>query len=379
MLSEIFKEQIFHIGISTIFAAIPIGIWLYIVLNKNEKSKKTVALVFILGCLTAPILLGIQYFWEAVPSFNLAALIENTIKTQSTMYIATFMLFGAMEEIIKHYVVNTVDRKTLLISTIGDSIKYSLAAALGFSFIENIYYLYEFWPRISVGQLAGMYIFRSIFTTCAHLLFSGIFGYYYGVGKFSIDISKQEGFTGQTSKIAQIIKKIFRIPLSHAYHQHMVVKGLVIAIAMHTFYNYLLQINLVVPIVIFVILGYFYLRYLLNRKAGHLVLATDISTKEKSTLAPKDDTVVMELMGMWFKDKRYADVIHVCERILERDPDNNIIKLFKAKAKDKISDKNVYKKIINALIKTKDDISKKDRNIITKHLEKKDEHEKKAE
>ncbi len=366
------SNPIFLLGISTFFAAIPVAIWLYILFSGKVQSKKILAIVFLLGCFTAPALLGLQYVWDIFPRFNLATFIEDNIQTQAKMYIAMFVLFGALEEIIKHYVITIVDKKTVLIKTIGDAIRYSLAAALGFSFTENIYYLYEFWPSISVGQLTTMYIFRSIFTACAHMIFSGIFGYYYGIGKFSIEIVKQNKLVGKVSMLSKALAKFFKITLSHAHQQHMVVKGLFIAIVLHAIYNYLLQYNIIIPVVVFVILGYVYLRYLLSRKAGHLVLITDVSEKSKSSIAKKDEDVVVELLGMWFKDGRYVDVMHICERLLERDPDNNVVKLFKAKAMDKMDDKDTYKAVLGTVLKSKDDLSVNDKDKIAKYTAEKE-------
>lgn len=283
-----------------------------------------------------------------------------------------FVLFGAMEEIIKMYAVYFVDKKTLLIRTIGDAIRYSLAAALGFSFAENVYYLYQFWPQISLGELTGMYLFRSIFTACAHMIFSGIFGYYYGIGKFSIDITTQQKLAGESYKATNIISKIFKISLSHAYQQEMVIKGLFIAIIIHAFYNFLLQFNIVFPIIILVAIGYMYLQYLLSRKAGHLILTTDISSKRKSSIGKKDEDVVIELMGLWFKEKKYVDVLHICERLLERDPDNNVVKLFKAQALDRMNEKDTYKKILETVIKSKESLSEDEKGVISRYTEQKE-------
>jgi len=366
------NTNIYLLGLSALFAAIPAIVWFFVLFNKEEGSKKTVLLIFFLGCLTPPILLLIQEAWQAFPKFNLAAFIENTVHEQNYQYILIFVLFGAMEEIIKLYVIAAVDKHTLLIRKIGDAIRYSLAAALGFSFAENIYYLYQFWGSIGIGELTGMYIFRSIFTTCAHMIFSGIFGYYYGIGKFSIDITEQAKWKGEIDLGTKLIAKTFNLPISHAFKQKMVIKGLLIAVTIHAIYNFLLQFNYVPPIIIFVILGYVYLQYLLSRKAGHLILTTDISNKTRSTIAKKDEEVVIELLGMWFNEKRYVDVIHICERLLERDPDNNVIKLFKAQADDKIEDGNVYKKILNAIFKSSEDLGINDKNLIEKYVSKKD-------
>ncbi len=373
------NSNILLLIISTISAAIPIAVWLYIFLKKPKTeckeeiktSKIIVTLVFILGCLTAPALLGIQYVWEIIPEFDLASLIEKQFHTQSTRFILLFILFGGMEEIIKLYVVRYVDEKTILINKINDAIRYSIAAALGFSFIENIYYLYQFWPSISTGELVGMYAFRSLFTTGAHMIFSGIFGYYYGIGKFSIIINKQKKITKENNKTAKFIAKIFRLPLSEGYRQKFIIKGLFLAIGLHAVFNYLLQFNYLWPVILFVIGGYFYLQYLLKRKAGYLMLTIDPTTQKTSNLNKKDEDVIIELLGMWFKEKKYVDVIHICERLLERDPDNNIVKMFKAKAIDKLDDKNVYKKILSTVIKDTKELTEKDQNLITKYIKEK--------
>ena len=288
------------------------------------------------------------------------------------MWIAMFVLFAAMEEIIKMYVVVQVDKKTTLINTINDSLKFSMASALGFSFIENVYYLYSFWPSISTGQLVGMYIFRSIFTTCAHLIFSGIFGYYYGVSKFAIDISKQKKIVEQHNIFTRAISFIFDIPKNQAFQQKLLAIGLFTAIFVHAVYNYLLQYNIVLPALGFVIFGFLYILFLLQRKAGHMIFNNDISERSKLKMPQRDKEVVIELLGMWFKEQRYTDVIHICERLLERDPDNNVIRLFKAKAMDQMQDGNVYKKIISTVLKDKKELNQKDKSVISRYVEEKD-------
>ncbi|MBI4975565.1 PrsW family intramembrane metalloprotease [Candidatus Peregrinibacteria bacterium] len=264
---EFIKYQLPKAGLYALIASPAIIVWLFLAFSKTEKSRKVLLLVFGLGCLTAPFLLYVQYLWDLFPQFNLSYFIESNITSPNKQFIAMFILFAAMEEIVKMYVIRKIDEKTLLIDTLGNAIRYSTASALGFSFVENVYYLYQFGPTASTGDLITMYFFRSIFTTCAHMIFSGIFGYHYGIGKFSIDITKQQTISGERSKISGIIGKIFNLPTSQAYQQKMILKGLFLAVSIHATYNYLLQFNLIIPVVIFVILGYLYLRYLLSRKA----------------------------------------------------------------------------------------------------------------
>ncbi len=370
------NNPIVLLTLATLFSAVPIVIWLAVFFSKKEKSKKTIALVFLLGCLTAPALLGIQYLWDVFPQFNLEALITNEVHSTNAMFILTFVLFGAMEELIKMYVIKTVDQKTMLINRVNDAVKYSLVSALGFSFVENAFYLSQFWSNIEIGQFAGMYIFRSIFTTCAHMIFSGIFGYYYGIGKYSIVMSNQEKLLNNVSFMTKWIAKTFSLPLSEGYRQKTVLKGLLTAVGMHATFNFLLQFNKILPVIIFVFLGYAFLKYLLSRKAGHLVLTDDVTERASSSIAKQDKEVVIELLGMWFKDKRYVDVIHICERLLERDPDNKVVKLFKAQAVDEMEESHVYKKILGNILRSQDEMSDYDKNIVSKYISEKEEFEK---
>lgn len=331
-----YDNPTFLITISSIAAAVPVGIWFYLFFSKFNRSKKTVFLVFFLGCLTAPALLGLQIFWSEFPRFNLDLFIQDNFHTQTYAFIATYMLFGAMEEIIKHYVIRAVDKRTLLIQSLSDSLRFSIASALGFAFTENIYYLYSFWPLIETRDLVGMFIFRSVFTTCAHMIFSSLFGYYYAVGKFSVAIRKQSELLGNESIFAKIIGKIFGLSKSHAFQQKQVFKGLSLAIIIHASYNYILHLNQQLPVVIFVVAGFFIIRYLIHRNTEQLVMITDITETKKSAMSQKDEEVVVELISMWFKDGRYMDVSNICERLQAKDPDNKVVALFKTKALDKL-------------------------------------------
>ena len=413
------------LGLSILIAAIPIAVWLFITLKQGPSSKKIALMVFGFGCITAPALLGLQVVWEGrtavimalipllglsififdsyikktiafillilcvvsnyiasfqwiwsikIPQFNLQSAIETNASSYITATILSLLLFVVMEENIKLYVMKVIDRKTLYISKINDAMIYAIAAALGFSFAENVYYLYSWWPSISNSELITMYIFRGIFTTAAHMTYSGIFGYYYGIGKFSMVINQQNLIEGNQDKISQYISKIFNIPPSEGFRQKTVLKGLFIAMGLHFSINFMLQaqqdygIQILLPIVILANIAMFaFLQYLMNRKAGHLILLTDPSTKKISTMGKKDEDVVIELMNMWLKDQRYVDVIHICERLLERDPDNTVVKMFKAKAMDEMDEKNIYKKILGTVVKTDEDLSTDDKSIINKY------------
>jgi len=215
-------------------------------------------------------------------------------------------------------------------------------------------------------------MFRSIFTASAHMIFSGLFGYYYAMGKFSIEITKQNKISHESSIITRIISVLFAIPESQANQQKSVLKGLILAISLHATYNYILQLGYILPVIIFVIVMAIYLWFLLKRKAGNLIINTDVSTIRKSKIAKKDEDVLIDLLSLWFQEERFVDVMHICERLLERDPDNKIVALFKARALDKLDPQNPYVNILNTLFKSEKELDNNQKNKLTNLLKEKE-------
>ena len=76
-------------------------------------------------------------------------------------------------------------------------------------------------------------------------------------------------------------------------------------------------------------------------------------------MVARDEDVVMELMGMWLKEGRLTEVIQTCDRLLQRDPDNNVIKLFRTKALDNQKIKNFYNTLKKLFSKTQSDPQQK--------------------
>jgi RsiW-degrading membrane proteinase PrsW (M82 family) len=338
--------------IAGLMAFIPALIWL-IFIFRQQKRKVLQTFLFLTGIFSVLPIFLLQYFFQHFPQFNFIATLDSQISNPHLHYLLILSWVSITEELIKQWLVRYFDKKFLIIETINDSIQFSLISALGFSFAENIFYFYQIGTELGAQSLFVAYLFRSIFTTTAHLVFSGFFGYYYGIAKFSISIIEQSNWTGKKYIFAKLIGKLLNISKIQAYREATILKGLFIAIIMHTFFNYLLQLNYILPATIFIILSYLLLRRLLKNRAGQLILVQDASQSRQSTMAQNDEQVVIELMGMWFKEKRFVDVIHICERLLKRDPDNKVVQLFKAKAIDQMDFNSPYQKILSKLFPTK--------------------------
>lgn len=356
--------------ISFVLAIVPVVIWLYILLKDKKHDKGMLLLIFSGGILAVFGVFGVQYLFELYPNIDPFLWIHENVKNPAYYFVGIFVLVGVFEEIFKQLMVRYVDSKKVLIQTVNDSIRFSLVAALGFAFAENIFYFKTVILSSPIQEVIVTFLFRSIFTAAAHMIFSGIFGMFFGIGKFSIDISRQRHWQGKIYLGPHIIGRIFKIPFAHAFKEWKILEGLFLAILMHTVFNYLLEMNHIIPVIALVVICFLYLLYLLRRKAGNLVLVTDITQKKTSKMAKRDIDIVLELLGMWFDQKKYVDVLHICERLLERDPDNNVVKLFKAKAQDKIDPENPYNKALDAVLGK--DRSQKDVNTITYYRQKKE-------
>ncbi|HLG26118.1 MAG TPA: PrsW family glutamic-type intramembrane protease, partial [Candidatus Gracilibacteria bacterium] len=313
----------------------------------RKTKRRGVQLLIFAGSIfsVVPVFL-LQYILNLFPQLNIVNFLQSQTHDQNLNVVILFVSVGIVEEIVKQALVRFVDRKYLLIQTIDDSIRYSLIAALGFACAENIFYISGIFTQFNLQQLIVAYLFRTVFTTCAHLIFSGYFGYYYGIAKFSMNIVEQSRWVGKKQILATFLSRILNMSRIQSQKELTIVKGLTIAIAMHAVFNILLQFNQIFPVAVFVAAGFLLLLRLLTQKTGKLILITDASTERVSSMPTKDEEVVIELLGMWFKGKRYVDVIHICQRLLQRDPDNKVVQLFKAQAIDKIGSSSTYGRIL---------------------------------
>lgn len=339
-------------------ALLPTFAWLYFLFADSQKRKRLIALIFIGGIATVIPLLIIQAIFLKFPDLNVIELIPEKIPSIAMAQLLIIIFLGMLEEIFKQTFLRTVDNKWLLIETVNDSIKLSMIAALGFSFAENVYpYFFTLIKYGDYQNLMSAYLVRSLFTSAMHIAVSGIFGYYYGISKFAIDFREQSKWSGEKMYLTRLITWIFNTPQSESFREQKILKGLLIAMGIHGAFNFLVQFQLVIPALLLVMGSFGYLIFLMQRKAGNLILAnTSVYENGNLALPKKDADVITELVAMWFNDKRYKDVIAICERLLKRDPDNNVIKLFKVKAADILEGNDAYHQTLTTLLDKKTNV-----------------------
>ena len=109
------------------------------------------------------------------------------------------------------------------------------------------------------------FVFRSIFSTFAHVMFSGIFGYFYGVAHFASPILQKEIREGR-HKLINLLHKIVRFRRITLFRDEKILEGFLIASFLHAFFNIFLEMGWTIIITPYLMSGFFMLNYLLRKK-----------------------------------------------------------------------------------------------------------------
>lgn len=265
----------FRIILCGLLAAIPAYIWGYIYFKKQPEDRKLTAITFAAGMLAVATILLYKYSWRFFPKINVFQYANKFSEdiigfTTFTLIpigvILTFALVGVIEEYAKHWVVVRCDRKAF--RSVDDAIEFSIIASLGFSFIENMLYFFYIWETQGMQGLVLPFIFRSLFSTFAHIMFSGIYGYFYGVAHFAAPIWQEE-IRQNRHPVIQWLHRVLHLKNETLFHEEKLMEGLLIAVGLHAVFNIFLEMNWTFLIVPFLTAGYIFLNYLFEKKEGH--------------------------------------------------------------------------------------------------------------
>jgi len=167
---------------SVFLALVPASLWFWFWYSKNPVPRNLAALTFLFGMLaTAPLIIIDKLF-------NIDHWLQGLVGNAGLFAVVIVSLYiGLTEEYAKHFVVKEVDYNRKEFNQVIDGITFSIIAALGFSFVENVRFFVagaNYYNLIS-WSFVTLFIMRSLGSTLAHCLFSGIYGYYYGKAKFA--------------------------------------------------------------------------------------------------------------------------------------------------------------------------------------------------
>lgn len=255
-----------------LLALIPAVVWGYIFYKKDPVYRPKAKLTFILGMFAVVPILLYKWSWQYLPQINV---FNYTNNFQADLFnftpylylplgtLLAFMFVGVIEEYMKHLVVRRADQG--FFRNIDDAIEFSIISALGFAFIENILYFYYIWTYQGAEILMVSFVFRAIFSTFAHILFSGIFGYYYGIAYFAEPIWSEEVRKGR-HPVYNFFHKIMHFKSDRVFAREKITEGLVLAVLLHGAFNIMLEMNLTFFMIPFLVFGYSFLDYLFKRK-----------------------------------------------------------------------------------------------------------------
>ncbi len=278
-------------------AIMPVLIWLYLLLRQRHANKWLILITFIGGILAAVLVLVYQGYWGDTINFIFFKVDPVNFKENiygiigSRPILALFLSFigvGVIEELGKFSIMRFINRR--FFKSINDVIELAIVSALGFAFLENIIYFSAHWGQLSTGNFFIFALMRVSVVTMVHMLCSGIFGYYYGMGYFSSPMLKIQKMKEKHHPILEFLQEKLHMDKANLYSNQMMITGLLLAMVVHAFYDFFLSINigvLVVPIMsAYLFGGFWFLSYLLKKKDLNLKLGlvgTDIMPKEDFT------------------------------------------------------------------------------------------------
>ncbi len=308
-------EHPFQFVLCIFLAIIPVGAWYFVFRRKHAHKWHQVILTFIAGMFSGALILAYQHFWGepfdliffTIEPSNFGENIKSALGVSALSYFLVYLSVGFIEEYSKHWVVKKTDHR--IFESVDDVIEFSIIAALGFSFLENIGYFFMLILRDQTESLTSLFLVRSVFVVFIHILCSGIYGYFYGLGHFATPILEQRERNGRLAFLPDFLHRIVHWRKETVFRDQMATLGLVIAMTLHGLYDFLLEmetvgnlasstINADMPVFlagiklhviilpILLIGGYAYLMYLLHKKEdqecfGQLVVTEEYVPSQK--------------------------------------------------------------------------------------------------
>ncbi|MBI5421801.1 PrsW family intramembrane metalloprotease [Candidatus Peregrinibacteria bacterium] len=269
--------------IATLLALLPALGWMVFYYRKDYRDPEPMSVLFrtfLAGCVVAIPFLVLKIFLSHIPNLGMAF-----------KGFTAVLLFAALEEMAKLVAsIFVVTRHRLDFNQVIDGVVYAVTAAIGFAFVENLYYFIQFLNSGS-EDLLTVFVFRSFGTMVAHTLFSGIAGLIWAYAYFSKQISpfsqkhllafELKDFLNREMLSLHILRKnVLRgKPSQRGGHEKktLVLEGMVAAILLHALFNVstalkLFGQNLTFLLVPALMAGLFWISYMFTKKMNIQIL-----------------------------------------------------------------------------------------------------------
>lgn len=199
-----------------------------------------------------------------------------------------FLIVGMLEEFVKHLLVRFADDEKIV--SIADAVTFSIIVALGFAFAENAIYFYNFINSdvLNGNNWIGFFVLRSILPVLAHVGFSAVLGYYFGLSKFASDITEDK-IKAHRLLWLRMVNRFTGLNIKMAYHDEKMMEGLLLAMVLHAAFNYFLEMQQLLAAFILVVALFVWVIRVLHR---HQCLSLHRSTYKGAKKTKKPDNGV---------------------------------------------------------------------------------------
>lgn len=159
--------------LALVAAAIPLYAWYLIIHRKNREGMNS--------------RFWLSFMLSGVGAFLFVFFLEEHFSFEEysfPVFLILIFAFGIAIEYYKNFMVRISGVRYF--KNVDDVIDLSFAAALGFSFVENVFHFTLLFADVSSDpvNMVKIFLIREFFILPIHLFCSGIFGYFYGVGLF---------------------------------------------------------------------------------------------------------------------------------------------------------------------------------------------------
>lgn len=283
-----------------VLAMFPAAAWMYIFKKKQPEDRFHTWVTFAVGGLTVFPILLYKWLWQFFPGINIFAYSKNFendligisgfVMIPLSVIIA-FAFIGVIEEVMKMSAVHAVDDHR--IRHIDDAIMFSILAAIGFAFTENILYFFTIWNKQGPEHLLVPFIFRSVFSSFAHILFSAMFGYYYGIAHFAKPLLQEE-LRNTRHTFWDWYYRVFKWKAAELFHEQKMFEGLFLAVLLHAVYNIFLEMNWTFIMVPYLIVGYLFVSRLFRMKENQKRLDLLMVNERNNQGAPRKIALLLK-------------------------------------------------------------------------------------
>ncbi len=248
----------FNIAFGVTLAFLPSFAWLVFWYKKDYREpepKRNIALAFIFGMLAVVPLLAVRWQLQYSPNLMQSVISFSYMMPLVAVIIGSIIL-AYLEEALKHFATLRLGKRLHIeFDQIVDGVVYSVAAALGFAFAENVFYFLTLldYYTLTDAELWTVMAFRGFGTTLGHSLFSGLFGLFWGHAFLSKSVTPRHSesvstlfrkFT-QTLRLHIIFRHILKDRSSLHGHEKadLVREALILATLVHALFNIFIQLE----------------------------------------------------------------------------------------------------------------------------------------